>query len=159
MNRDLRAFLPGILAALFVVLIGVQTFHAHQRSGRTGARPKPRFTTLATDPYARLEQALSVPDDGAPIGSLRDPFAYGHATVARPTTGPKPKPAAPRPIVTAIVADPQDPRAIILYEGRNYTVRSGDLFDKFNVLSITAEGVVLDDGRERIVLPPPTKGR
>ncbi len=159
MNRDLRAFLPAILAALFVVLIGVQTFHALQRSRHPGGRPKPRFA-LAADPYARLEKALSAPDQGEPTAGLRDPFDYGHVAMAvRPTLpGPKPKPAA-RPIVTAIVADPQDPRAIIVYEGRNYTVRSGELFDKFNVLSITAEGVVLDDGQQRIVLPPPTKGR
>jgi hypothetical protein len=66
-----------------------------------------------------------------------------------------PEPA--RPLLTAIVAD-ADPRAVIRYEDRYYTVKSGDLFARFRVISISADQVVLDGGGERIALKRPTKG-
>jgi len=91
---------------------------------------------------------------------LRDPFAYG-----RPAA---PEHRAPdRPHVSAAAAqarpdrDPrrQRPRALIRHQDRNFTVKSGDLFADFRVVSITADQVVLErTNGERVVLKRPTKG-
>jgi hypothetical protein len=54
-------------------------------------------------------------------------------------------------VLTAIVAD-NDPRAVIRYEDRNFTVKAGDLFADFRVVSITASEVVLESNGQRYVL-------
>lgn len=165
MNRDLRAFLPAILASLLLAAVVAQTLDAFQRSGRWNPGRKHSSAANAADPFARLERMLNQPDQPPSLQGLRDPFAYGRAAaVAAPSPGPgvtrpAPDPAGSRPVLTAIVTDPQDPQAVIVYENRNYSVRVGDLFAEFRVVSISADGVVLDSGRERLVLQRPTKGR
>jgi len=162
MNRDLRAFLPALLAALLLATVAAQTFEAFQRSGRWNPSRK-RAAVFAADPLSRLERLLSLPDQAPPLRGLRDPFDFGHApVVVRPAPGPSlpgPAPTGSRPVLTALVSDPQDPQAVIVYENRNYSVRAGDLFAEFKVVSISADGVVLDNGRERLVLQRPTKGK
>ena len=162
MNRDLRAYLPGILAVVLLAVVVAQTLEAFQRSGRWNPGRKTGWTTA--DPFERLERVLARPDHPPQIQGLRDPFDFARAGAAvRPTrttgSNPGPVPTGPHPVLTAIVSDPQDPRAVIVYEGRNYSVKTGDLFAEFRVVSISADGVVLDDGRKRLVLHSPTKGR
>ncbi|HET9326040.1 MAG TPA: hypothetical protein VFQ05_04640, partial [Candidatus Eisenbacteria bacterium] len=64
----------------------------------------------------------------------------------------------PQPVVTAIVTDADAQRAIVVYLGTSYSVKSGDLFAQYRVVSISAESVVLDDGRQQLVLRRPAKG-
>ena len=165
MNRDLRAWIPAIVAGFLLVLVAGQTLIAFERSGRFTWKRAPKYAVNPADPYNRLEQALSEPDHPPVLVGLRDPFTFGHATV-RPThvgggtpEGPVTPIYTPRPVLTAIISDPSDPRAIVVYENHNYSVRAGDLFAEFKVVSISADGVVLDNGRERLVLQRPTKGR
>lgn len=160
MNRDLRAILPALIAVVLLGFMAAQTLNALQRSGRLGTKTNPH-ATVAADPDGRLEALLTAPDDAPSLKRLRDPFGYGRPAVEpRPTTTvQRPAPVRARPIVTAIVSDGQAPTAIIRFEGRSYTVKPGDLFAGFQVLNISSEEVVLDSGRERIVLQRPTKGR
>lgn len=159
MNLDLKSVLGPLIAIVILAVIGIQTSDALRHSGTWSARPKPR-TAPAPDPYAALEAQLAAtgPKDAGP-GSMRDPFSYGRTTTptVRKPERPRTPPAPPKPVLTAIVAD-ADPRAFIRYEDRNYTVKAGDLFADFKVVSITAEQVVLDRGGARITLSRPTKG-
>jgi hypothetical protein len=162
-NRDLRAWIPGIIAGFLLVLVAGQTFSAFQRSGRIHWGPSPKFAVNPADPYNRLEQLLSEPDHPPALAGMRDPFQYQRAAERPPThvvkgpVGPTP-PTTPRPVLTAIISDPSDNRAILLYDNHSYSVRAGDLFAEFRVVSISPDGVVLDNGRERLTLQRPTKG-
>ena len=163
MNRDLTPWIPAIVAGFLLVLVAGQTVSAFQRSGRIHWGRGTRYTVNPADPYNRLENLLSAPDHPPALAGLRDPFTFGRGNVhpVRPG-GPvrtAPGPAAPRPTLTAIVTEGNDSRAIVVYESRSYTVRSGDLFAEYKVVSISPDGVVLDNGRERLTLQRPTKGR
>jgi hypothetical protein len=158
MNLDVRAFVaPAIAVALFV-LIGVQTSDALKRSGAWSARGHAPKATA--DPYAGLDAQLARRDPGiAPIG-VRDPFAYGSAPVpVRTTVAPRPyvPPPPARPVLTAIVWD-ATPTALIRFEDRNFSVKAGDLFAAYRVVSIAQDEVVLDSGGQRLVLKRPLKG-
>ena len=164
MNRDLRAWIPGIIAGFLLVLVAGETLNAFQRSGRIHWGRVAKYSFNPSDPYARLERLLSMPDQPPSLAGMRDPFQYGRGPVVVRTThtgtalGPVQPPTPSRPVVTAILSDSSDPRAIVVYEGHSYTVRSGDLFAEFKVVSISADGVVLDNGRERFTLQRPKKG-
>jgi hypothetical protein len=165
MNRDPRAWIPAIVAGFLLVLVAGQSVIAFQHSGRLSWGYAPKFTVNPADPYNRLERLLSEPDHPPELVGIRDPFRYGRGP-ARPThvggtpVGPtQPPPVTPRPVLTAIISDPTDPRAIVVYENHNYSVRAGDLFAEYKVVSISPDGVVLDNGRERLTLQRPTKGR
>jgi len=56
-----------------------------------------------------------------------------------------------RPQLTAILWD-ADPRAMIRYDGRDYTVRENSLFAEFRVASITKSNVTLERNGSPIVL-------
>jgi hypothetical protein len=60
-------------------------------------------------------------------------------------------------VLTAIVYD-ADPRALVRWMGRDWTVRPGGLFDDFQVTSITRDQVTLSRGSETIVLQRKTQG-
>lgn len=164
MNRDLRAWIPAIIAGFLLTLVAGQTLNAFQRSGRLHWGRPPKFSVNAADPYSRLERVLSQPDHPPAIAGMRDPFEFGHGPVRPPThvaTGPV-GPATPsigRPVLTAIISDPSDNRAIVVYDNHSYSVRAGDLFAEYKVVSISPDGVVLDNGRERLTLQRPTKGK
>ena len=149
MNRDLRAFLPALLAALLLATVAAQTFEAFQRSGRWNPSRK-RAAVFAADPLSRLERLLSLPDQAPPLRGLRDPFDFGHApVVVRPAPGPSlpgPAPTGSRPVLTALVSDPQDPQAVIVYENRSPTERlpvapEDLLIARSGVLAARAAGV------------------
>jgi type IV pilus biogenesis protein PilP len=155
---NLRAWLPPLLAIAILAVVGSQTSEALRRSGtwRTADRP----ARTAVDPYLSLERAIATADTTPPLGALRDPFSYGRApgpprpANARPVVPPAPE----RPVVTAVLTDAETARAVVRYQGTSYSVKAGDLFAQYRVLSITADEVVVEDGRERLVLRPPTKG-
>jgi hypothetical protein len=73
-------------------------------------------------------------------------------TDARPAVRrPADAPAPAAPVVTAIVTD-NDPRALVRWKGREWTIRPGGLFDEFVVRSITRDQVTLLRGSETLVL-------
>lgn len=155
MNRDIGRFLaPAFAVALFVFVI-LQTLNALQDSGvwRFGT---PRVVAPPADPLASLDGLISRARGATFAGASRDPFGYG-AAASRP--GPdRPAPRRPDvpspptlPVLTAIIYD-NDPRAIVRWEGREFTVHSGSLFAEFEVMSIVRDQVVLKRGSESIVL-------
>jgi hypothetical protein len=153
-----------VAVALFA-LIAVKTTQALRDSGAwTGAlrsrqvKPAPRVE----DPFSPLAALLGRPQPELPSTALRDPFMLGSAP--SPIASSKPvvrKPVVPpapaRPLLTAIVWD-NDPRAIVRWQGRDLTVRSGGLFDDFQVVDITRDHVTLNRGTETIVLQRKPQG-
>jgi Tfp pilus assembly protein PilP len=157
-NGGLRNLLAPLLALVLLILIGVQTSDALRRSGAWSARSR-AATQTPVDPYASLERQLARTDQGYPAAGLRDPFAFGSTpqpprpVVVRRVVPPPP----PKPVLTANIQDREDPRALLQYEDRNYSVKTGDLFAEFRVVSITGEQVVLDGRGQRLILTRPTK--
>ena len=154
-----RAFLPPLIAVAILVVIGMQTSEALRQSGTW--RSPVRRSDPVVDPYASLDDALaSSRDTSLATVRLRDPFDYSRAPAP---TGPRvprivtPTPP-PLPVVTAILTDAETARAILRYEGTSYSVKIGDLFAQYRVLSISPDAVVVDDGNVRLVLKRPTKG-
>lgn len=162
MNLDLRRLLPVLVALVTLGLVGVQTFGALRAEGPW--RLRTQRTRVSPDPYARLERLIVAGSAGELPSTLRDPFGYGAVAPMERSAGatrPRPRPVVPpepeKPVLTAIVSD-ENPTAILRYEGRSYTVRSGDLFADFHVVSVNAERVVLESGGRRLVLSLPSKG-
>jgi hypothetical protein len=156
MSVDLRNALPGVIAVVFLVVIGVQTRDALKRSG---AWTRARGAVVHVDPYANLDRQLETMSRATVPTGLRDPFTFAGTGLPAPpvdTGASRPRPRQPDPVLTAIVAD-QDPRAVILYEGRNYSVKTGDLFAEFRVMSVTRDEVVLDGGGRSLVLRRPER--
>lgn len=158
MTFDLKTVLVPLLALVILAVIGIQTSDALRHSG-TWAQ-KPRSTrVVAPDPYARLEALLAGPARDPDLAAMRDPFSYSRTPAparrapARPPTPPPPE----KPVLTGILAD-SDPRAFIRYKDHNYTVKPGDAFAEFTVVSITAIQVELDRKGERLTLVRPMKG-
>jgi hypothetical protein len=146
-----------LIAVGILVLVGVQTSNALRQSG-TWASP-PRASHATVDPYASLDRAIARADapDSVP---LRNPFDFARAAqsvriVVHHAATPTPPPV---PVVTAIVTGADQARAIVVYDGANYSVKEGDLFAHYKVVSITAEQVIVDDGTGRLVLKRPSKG-
>jgi len=156
---DLKRVLGPILAMGLLILIGVQTSDALRNTGVWGARKvKPKASR--SDPYAALESELARFDPGIPTAGLRDPFRYGSAP--SPVRAPIAKKilvpvAPPKPVLTAILMD-EDPRALLQYLDRNYSVKTGDQFADFRVVSISRDEVVIDGHGQRMVLRRPSKG-
>lgn len=157
MKLDVRALIPAVLALLLLVVTVSQTAQALKQSGAwaTTARHAP---ARPMDPYVLLDAQLEQRQSALKTGAIRDPFTYGAAprpqqSAVRTYTPPP----LPRPVLTAILAD-NDPRALIRYEERSYSVKNGELFARFRVISITAQEVVLEDGGQRMVLRLPGKG-
>jgi hypothetical protein len=154
----LGSLFPALVALGLLLIIGTQTSSSLRQSGtwRSSSRP----TRHTRDPYGSLDKALGTPDTLPPFANLRDPFSYGRSTapprvaVRRTVTPTLP----PQPIVTAIVTDAEAAHAVVRYEGTSYSVKSGDLFAQYRVVSITADAVVVDDGRQQLVLKRPSKG-
>jgi hypothetical protein len=153
-----NALFPPLIAIAILIVVGVQTSNALRQSGTWAAPPKSHGTT--PDPYASLERAISLaeaPRDPAPP---RNPFDFGRAPqpmhiMVRHAVIPA---LPPLPVVTAIVTGADQARAIVVYDGTNYSVKEGDLFAHYKVVSITTDQVVVEDGASRLVLKRPTKG-
>jgi len=91
----------------------------------------------------------------APDG-LRDPFVFTRppAAAVRASAPPQPRPlpaAEVQPLLTAIVWD-DDPRALVRWKGREWTIREGGLFDEFQVVRISRDQVFLRRADATLVL-------
>lgn len=157
MNRDISWLIGPLVAAVVLAFIGFTTWETLRVTGAFGtARTAPAVRTV--DPYTTLDAALGRPHGGET--AVRDPLSFGTALVvtpdpARPVVRRPVEPAPPtRPVLTAIVYD-TDPRALVRWGGREWTVRPGGLFDDFVVRAITRDQVTLQRGSETIVLQRP----
>lgn len=153
---NIRTLAGPLIAIVILMVIALQTNDALHRSGTWGVR----HTGIgpAPDPYARLEAQLSTPDAGPPT-DMRDPFSYGRSPVAivhsAPVVHAPPPPALPQ--LTAILTG-EEARALVRYRDHDYSVRVGEEFAEFKVISISADQVVLDRGGQRVILQRPTRG-
>ena len=157
MNRA-GEWVSPLVALLVLAVVIAQTLGALQVTGAFGwhaSVPRARVAPA----YLSLERAIDRRDPSFTLANLRDPFGYGHADIdraaaARPTP-PKSRPAPvvvpALPVLTAIVWD-NDPRALVRWQQREWTVREGGLFDEFQVVSITRDQVTLRRGDETLVL-------
>jgi hypothetical protein len=158
-NLDIRIALGPAIAVVLLIVIGFQTSEAMKQSGTW--RTKPSTVARTLDPYARLDAQLARQAGSSVPAAMRDPFGFGRATVANPRPVVHvtlPPPAAPRPELTGIITDAAEVRAILRFQDRSYSVKTGDTFADFKVINITAEQVVLDRRGERIVLTRTPKG-
>jgi len=138
---DARVVLGPLLAAFVLVVTLQQTMDALHRAGHWS--PGRRIMRARTDdPYERLDAAIARAASTTTSG-VRDPFAYGTVAVT--------------PVLTAIIWD-NDPRALIHFNGRDYTVRSGGQFDEYRVVGITRDRVTLDKDGQPLLLNRPLKG-
>jgi hypothetical protein len=145
-----------LIAGLILVMTLQYTLGALRTSGawRTASRA-PR--AAMNDPYSRLDRILAQPPLSPQSVGARNPFAFGAARPTAPTVGRSTTPRVPavapvaRPQLTAIIWD-ADPRALIRYDGRDYTVRENSLFGDFRVSSITQSNVTLERNGTAIVL-------
>jgi hypothetical protein len=106
--------------------------------------------------YETVNRALDRSDPRLALAPVRDPFtvrmqaparAPARAVARHETLAPPP----PVPVLTAIVWD-SDPRALVHWKDREWTVREGALFDEFQVVSITRDQVSLRRGDATLVL-------
>ncbi len=155
MSRGLGRVLAVAFAVGLFAFVVVQTLQALQDSGVWRFAPQKAVVPTA-DPLASLDGLVARSQSATFDGASRDPFGYG-AVASRPDpAGPvvhrpvvPPPPAVP--VLTAIVFD-NDPRALVRWDGREFTVHEGALFAEFEVLSISRDQVVLKRGPENIVL-------
>lgn len=156
-----RLFAP-LLATLVLLVVLQQTGSALRSGGvwslRLAGRPGPRGGAEARTALPVLPRTDEVP--------ARDPFAYGREPAAAPARRPvtvvpratETAPAANGPLLTSIVWVEGNPSATIRVNGRDYSVRSGTLFDEYRVRSIARDQVTIERGDQVLVLTLPRKG-
>jgi hypothetical protein len=153
-SRGPEAWLPPLVAIAVLITAGTQTVSALRVTGAFGWQTD--AVPVAVPPaYDAVNRALDRRDPRLALAAVRDPFT------ARPTVagGARVRAAegvanaAPPeiPILTAIVWD-NDPRALVHWKDRDWTVREGGLFDEFLVVSITRDQVSLRRGDATLVL-------
>ncbi len=154
MNRDPARWITGIVAFTVLAAIVAQTLAALGVTGAFGWRVAPVMVPVPLA-YRTVDLALDRRDAVQPLAGVRDPFEFWHASPEPTQTRTRPRlvtvaaPAAP--VLTAIVWD-NDPRALIRWKDREWTIREGGLFDVFQVVSITRDQVLLTRGDETLVL-------
>jgi hypothetical protein len=162
-NREMSTIVGAVVAVALFALVVVQTADALRASGAWN-RTHARVALAADDPLTPLDRLLVRTGPGPGAGpadvAMRDPFQLG--TVPAPVTGiahvtRRPPPPPPLPVLTAIVWD-ADPRALVRWKNREWTVRRGGLFDEFQVVLITRDEVRLSRGTEVIVLHSKSQG-
>ncbi len=158
MSRDAGEWVSPLVAMIVLAVVAAQIFGALQVTGAFGWHtPAPPVVTSPS--YRSLERAIDLHDPSFSLEDLRNPFEYGRLAGAPDGNDPprsqrqKAAPVAPPPIpvLTAIVWD-NDPRALIHWKQRDWTVREGGLFDDFQVVGFTRDQVTLRRGDETLVL-------
>jgi len=144
-----------VLLALTIVLTAFAL-----RDAGAWVRQGHAIAPAVEDPIVALDRDLGAVSGLPAAAGLRDPFGLAvpvtperRHTVAVRHAPPPP----PSPVLTAIVWD-ADPRALIRWSGREWTVRAGMQFDVFQVTSITRTQVVLKRGDESVVLTRQPQG-
>jgi hypothetical protein len=151
-SRGPEAWLPPLVAIAVLIAAGTQTVAALRVTGAFGWQTD--AVPVAVPPaYDAVNRALDRRDPRLALATVRDPFT-ARPPVAAPSRPVKPieRPAPPAvPVLTAIVWD-NDPRALVHWKDREWTVREGGLFDEFQVVSITRDQVSLRRGDATLVL-------
>ena len=154
MNRDPVSWVTRMVA--FAVMAGVvlQTLAALRVTGAFGWHAAPSRVPVPFA-YQSVDRALDRRDAEPPPPVARDPFAFGPTPAPPPRPRPEPTKIASvpesAPVLTAIVWD-NDPRALVHWKDREWTIREGGLFDEFQVVSITRDQVRLTRGGATLVL-------
>ena len=158
MNRDLGTWAARIVTLAVLAAVGAQTRAA---LGVTGAFERPGPTVMVPVPpaYQAVDRALDRREARQPVTGVRDPFEFSLQRRAQGTTTAVRRPAVVEstPLLTAIVWD-NDPRALVRWKDREWTIRDGGLFDEFQVVGITRDEVTLLRGGSTIVLQRKTPG-
>lgn len=158
MNRDPGTWVSPLVALAVLAIAVTQTLGALGVTGAFGwGNTGPRAAVPPA--YIAVERAIDRHDPSFTFEDMHDPFLFGHpdhdADGDDPPPPPRPKVVVPvvqpLPVLTAIVWD-NDPRALVRWQGREWTVRSGGLFDEFQVVSITRDRVTLRRGDSELVL-------
>lgn len=144
----------SLLVALGVMGLAVaQTLEALGVTGAFGWRVAPVRVEVPVA-FRNVDAALARRDRAARPEHVGDPFTYSRGVVRPVAVRPEPEPPPPvveTPLLTAIVWD-NDPRALVRWNGREWTVREGGLFDEFQVVRISREQVTLRRGEALLVL-------
>jgi hypothetical protein len=154
-SRGPEAWLPPLVAIAVLITAGTQTVAALRVTGAFGWQTD--TVPVAVPPaYESVNRALDRRDPRLALAAVRDPFTarapVATRTPSRPVKLPeRPAPPPAMPILTAIVWD-SDPRALVHWKDRDWTVREGGLFDEFLVVSITRDQVSLRRGDATLVL-------
>jgi len=152
-SRGPEAWLPPLVAFAVLIAAGTQIVGALRVTGAFGWQTD--AVPVAVPPaYDAVNRALDRRDPRLALATVRDPFTARPMVAARPLVRPVKVVAnvpPPVPILTAIVWD-NDPRALVHWKDRDWTVREGGLFDEFLVVSITRDQVSLRRGDATLVL-------
>jgi len=138
------ALLVGVGVLMLVVS---ETIAGLGVTGAFGWRVQPVKVEVPSA-FRTVDETLARLEGSAAPDGLRDPFVFARPTAVAVTraaapAAPRPLPAAEaQPILTAIVWD-DDPRALVRWKGREWTIREGGLFDEFQVVRISRDQVQL----------------
>ena len=154
MSRDPARWITGVVVLAVLAAVVAQTLAALGVTGAFGWRVAPVMLPVPLA-YRTVDLALDRRDAVQPLGGVRDPFEFWHAPPEPTAARLRPRSiavvASAAPVLTAIVWD-NDPRALVRWKGREWTLREGGLFDVFQVVSITRDQVLLVRGDESLVL-------
>ena len=154
MNRG-PAWISPLVALAVLGLAVTQTLDGLGATGAFGLR----VVTMRVEvplPYQEVDRALERRDRAAAVGKVPNPFSFSRGDPVPSIAPVRPEPGAvatppPVPVLTAIVWD-NDPRALVRWNGREWTIREGGLFDEFQVMRISREQVTLRRGEATLVL-------
>ncbi len=161
MNRDPGTWVSPLVALVVLAIAVTQTLGALGVTGAFGWRSAgPRAAVPL--PYLAVERAIDRRDPHFTFEDMHDPFVFSHPDPDAHGDDPPPRRrpkvvvpvvpvVQPVPVLTAILWD-NDPRALVRWQGREWTVRAGGLFDEFQVVSITRDQVTLRRGDSALVL-------
>ena len=166
MRRGPELWLSPLVAIAVLVAAATQVAGALGVTGAFGWRAAAVHVAVPRA-YLAVDAALDRRDPRLVVDRVSDPFsARSSAAVAaaerrdprpRLQAGPR-KPAPPaEPVLTAIVWD-DDPRALVRWRDREWTIRQGGLFDEFEVVSISRDQVSLRRGDATLVLQSRNSG-
>ena len=154
-------WLSLLLALAVFGLVAAQTLAGLGVTGAFGWRVAPVHVEVHAA-YRAVEVAVQRRDQAPGPGNLRDPFTYSRVAAEspaapRPRASAAPATATATPLLTAIVWD-SDPRALVRWKGREWTIREGGLFDEFQVVQISRDQVTLRRAEATLLLKRPNPG-
>ena len=154
-NRGFEAWISPLVAVAALAVVVTQTLAALRVTGAFGLGEHYARVVVPLA-YQNVDQALTRRSAAPRPEGVRDPFLFVRSQLAtaaalRPRPQPVLQPLEPDPVLTAIVWD-DDPRALVRWRDREWTVREGGLFDEFRVVSITRDQIRLQRGEATLVL-------
>lgn len=154
MNRG-PAWISPLVALVVLGVAVTQTLDSLGATGAFGLRVAPMRVEVPL-PYQEVDRAIELRDRASRPGRVPNPFSFSRGDPVPSVAPVVPAPVViapppPVPVLTAIVWD-NDPRALVRWNGREWTIREGGLFDEFQVMRISREQVTLRRGEATLVL-------